>query len=359
MSDYSETYEFLKTISEGDTSNISFNRWSYPNLIYDIKYNSQHPGSTIVYIVFENDEEYLKVLNIDNDDDIYVWNKFMGNYYYGYDYEYERYNEDWREGWLIPQFSPENIELVKKILALSNPTLNFDINDTDSEYKVSNYLYKRFDDIEYIINDYTELSEECKARAVKNVLESETKSPFRKFGITQEYGRRFKTTVNVLLHWYDNLDVKEADLEELLQTLVLRYDKTDRGDWYELEYNVWCDDFDRDTFDRNTKSTLEKIIERIKEEISENVDLEEINDLYNKVDELGGFNRWINLKEKKAEVYFRDLDTKKGILTFYYRSPKTGKATEERSVKDMEELNLSLYHPELFEEIKKIKGIIL
>ena len=70
MSDYSETYEFLKDLSKGDTSNMQYSRWNYPNLIYDIKYNSQNPGSTIVYINFENDEEYLKVLNIDDDDDI-------------------------------------------------------------------------------------------------------------------------------------------------------------------------------------------------------------------------------------------------------------------------------------------------
>ena len=358
MSDYSETYEFLKDLSKGDISNMPYSRWNYPNLIYDIKYNSQNPGSTIVYINFEDDEEYLKVLNIDDDDDIYTWNRFMGAYYYN-DYDIYRYEEDWDEGYIIKDIGPENVNLVKNILSLTNPTLNFDVNDDDSCRKVSKYLSKRFDDMDYIVSSFAELTEECKNRAVKDVLLSETKSPFRKFGISEEYGRRFKTTVNVLLHWYENLDVKEAELEELLQTLVLRYDKKDRGGWYELEYNVWCEDFDLEYFHRESKRVLENILEKIEDEISENVDLEEINNVYNKVDSLGGFGRWINIEEKKAEVYFRDFDTKKGILTFYYRSPDTGKATEERSVKNMEELNLSLYHPELFEEIKKIKNIIL
>lgn len=359
MSEHSEIYDFLKKVSKGDTSFMPYSRWNLPDPIYDIKYNSQSPASSVIWIEFENTEKYLNALGIDDDEDIFVWNRFMENYYYD-DYDYYRYEEDWKEGYIIKDFNPENIRLVENILMLSNPSLSLDINNDESCSNVSLYLSRRFDDIDYIISEFGNLNEDCKRRAVVDVLDNETKNPFRKFGITEIYKRhRFKTTVNVLLHWYNVIDNKELDLIELLQELLKKFDNESRGNWYELEYNVWCDDFDNESFQKETKRNLEKIIENLEESIEGKVDLETINSLYNKVISLGGFGRWINIKEKKAEVNFRDLDTKKGILKFYYRSPQTGKATEERSVKNLEELNLSLYQPELFEHVKKIKKIIL
>jgi hypothetical protein len=359
MSEIGETYEYLKKLSKKDLTDVSFSRYQYPDIIVDIKYNYDSPSSSVVYFEFENNEEYFKILGIDNEEDIYVWDKFMGYYDYSYDYDSYRYEEDWREGYIIRQFSPENLNLVKEILRLVNPTMILHDDETDTGLgNIATYLNKRFDDIDYIISEYASLTQDCVRRAVIDVLKNETKNPFKKLGIIETYGDyKFKTTLGVLIHWYDTLDAKDFEIPELLGTMLKKYDRTDRGGWYELEYNAWCDDFDWDSFHKETARQLNDILEKVEEDLSEDVNFERYNELFNIVEKLGGFGRWIKIPSKKIEVYFSNIDIKTGKLSFTSRKPNH--PSEDRSVDNVEDLNLSLYHPELFEQLKKIKGIIL
>lgn len=357
MSEIGETYEYLKKLTKKDLTDVRFSRYHYPDIIVDLKYNYESPLSSVVYFQFESDEEYFKVLGINDEDDMYVWNRFM-HPYYDYDYDYYRYVEDWKEGYIIREFNPENINLVKKILRLVNPTMVLSNDDNDSNRaNVSNYLLNRFDSIENIPYEYGNLDQDCIKRAVKDILEKETKNPFNKLGIIEYSYLKFKTTIGVLLHWYNTLNVKDLEIPDLLSSLLKKYDKTDRGGWYELEYSVWCQDFDWDYFQKETTRILESILEDLEDELSEDVNFERYNVLFNTVDKLGGFKNWINIKSKKIEVYFKDIDIKTGKLKFLIR--KANGPLQERSVDNLEDLNLSLYHPELFEQIKKIKSIIL
>jgi len=359
MLEIGETYEYLKKLSKKDLTDVRFSKYQYPDIIDDIKYNYDSPSSSVIYFEFENTEEYFKILGIDNEEDIYVWNKFMDNYYYDYDYDYYRYEEDWKEGYILKEFSPENLNLVKQILRLVNPSMVLRDDDTDTNMGIiATYLDKRFGDIEYIVSEYGSLNQDCTRRAVSNVLKNETKNPFKKLGISETYGNyRFKTTLGVLIHWYETLEAKNFDIPELLKLMLTKYDRESRGNWYELEYNVWCDDFEWDSFHKETARHLNDILEKVEEDLSEDVSFERYNELFNIVEKLGGFRRWINIPSKKIEVYFSDLDIKTGKLSFTSRKPNH--PSEDRSVDNVEDLNLSLYHPELFEQLKKIKGIIL
>jgi hypothetical protein len=344
----SETYEFLKNIYNGKEAN----RWEYPdNLIYNVK-PSSNPKATQVVITFDNDDDFLNVLGIDNDEDIWTWRKFMGRGYYGDDVDTDRWTSDWEEGYIIDSFNEEQKEKVRQILKLTNPKL---ILTNENNHIVANFLDTTFNSEVYdIIYDYTYETEQCIKREVINILEKETKNPFLKFGIIEEqHAYKFKTTVGILLKLYETLDAKDEDLKGLLKTLIEKYDKnSNRGDWYELEYNVWCSDFDKETVNRSFDNSLDKMLEAAEETLKNNSDYEEYIALMDRVTKLGGFDKWINIQNGNR-IKFHDIDRETNKLRIVYSKKGEWKG-EMRSVNNVEDLNTMIYNLELFESIRKI-----
>lgn len=353
----SETYEFLKNIAEGN----EVDRWRYPddliNRIYPI---SKNPSSTKIELTFE-DNEFLEVLGITDDDDIWVWNTFMGNYYSGREYDWYRYNEDWDEGYIVFDLNDENKELLKEIMSYLTPGVRYNLDEHEDGSKVSKYLEKRYERyVENIIDIYATEQEECKERAIKKELEDETKNPFSRFGIVEEYHSwKYTTSVGILLGLYKMIKDNELDLKELLTKLIEKYDKVDRGGWYELEYNVWCEDYNRDYVDNQIKEQLENILEKVKEELEEGGgDIKEFNKLISKIEELGGFNRFIPIPDKNIRVKFIRIEPETNRV-IYQVEKNYPYNLENRSLSGVEELNTLLYNYELFEAIRKVLRKIL
>ena len=352
----SETYEFLKKIASGE----EVDRWRYPDeLIYSIT-PSKFPNSTKITISFENDDDFLYVLGIEEDDDKYVWRRFMGNYYgSGIETDWYRWKDEWDEGYIIDSFNEENREKVKEILKFVYPELEL-TNETSS--KVSKFLADRFESqIEYIINEYGNKNDECTERAVRKVLEGETENPFYRFGIIEKNKHyKYETTVGILLNWYKTLKAQDEDLRELLRGLIDRFQKNiSRGDWYELEYNSWCNDYDTEGFQRETSWYLDKILEEIEENLEDYPNVDDYRKLYDKVMELGGFNKYIELpKSNETGIRIHKLDpvTNKVELSVI---DSTGKKKQERRKLSLDELNSLLYNYELFEQMRKIIKTIL
>jgi hypothetical protein len=76
-----------------------------------------------------------------------------------------------------------------------------------------------------------------------------------------------------------------------------------------------------------------------------------------KIPNLGGFEKMIDFPDKKIQVIFTGLDPQTNELKFKYYAPSG--SMEKRSVKSIDELNLSLYQPELFESIKRIQNLLV
>jgi len=353
----SETYEFLKNIAEGN----AVDRWRYPDdLINNVYPSSKNPSSTRIELRF-NDNEFLEILGITDDNDIWTWNTFMGNYYTGREYDWYRYNEDWREGYIINDFNDENKELVKEIMSYLTPGVRYNLDEHEDGSKVSKYLEKRYERaVENIIDIYATEQEECKERAIKKELEDETKNPFSRFGIVEEYHSwKYTTSVGILLGLYKMIKDNELDLKELLTKLIEKYDRVDRGGWDELEYNVWCDDYNRDYVDSQINKELENILEQVKEELEEGgVDIEEFNKLMSKIEDLGGFNRFIDIPEKNIKVKFIKINPETNRV-IYQVQKNSSYDLEKRSLSSVEELNTLFYNYELFETIRKILRKIL
>ena len=342
----SETYEFLKKIAKGE----EVNRWSYPDEL--VNYISYTKGkSAKVEITFDNDDDFLEILGVTDEDDLWVWRRFMGRYSYDYDFDMWRYEEDWKEGYVVDSFKDENIEITNKILKLIDPNLHLGNNDVDN-FKIARVLDIEFsDEVSDITYEYGRYNEECASRAVQKQLMDETNDPFRNFGIIQkQHAYKFVTSVNILLNLYKMLNAEDEDLKGMLKLLYENYGGITVGGWYDLEYNVYCDDYDTEGFQDEVKRNLNKMLEKVEEEF-DGVDQEEFNKMYDKVMSLGGFSNLIDLPEKGIQVLFYKFDSKTNKLYFdVYKGTKK----EIRSVNNLEDLNLALYHPELLESIKKI-----
>jgi hypothetical protein len=349
----SQTYEFLKKIYDGE----EVNRWNYPDkLIYDIR-PAKYPSSTQVIITFDSDDDFLDVLGVDSDDDKWAWGRFMGRGYYGDGVDTERWQYDWEEGYLIQEFNEEQKEKLRQILKLTNPKLTL-TDDNSSE--VAKFLDTAFEnEVNDIVYDYSYESDQCIRREVVGILEKETKNPFLRFGIVEEqHAYKFRTTVSILLNWYKRLKAEDKDLRGLLTDLIERYDpKADRGDWYELEYNSWCSDMDKETLNRSYDNNLDKMLEAAEETLENNPDYEEYVNLVDTVTKLGGFNTWVDIQDGNR-IKFHDIDRDTNTLRLIFS--KKGEWTGEmRSVNSVEDLNTMMYNLELFEHLRKtIKNIL-
>lgn len=346
----SETYEFLEKLSQGDNSEI--NPYYYPDeLIYDVQESSKNPRLTQIIIQFVDDEKYLDLLGVDNEEDLWVWRKFSDRYYYE-DYSWDRYRDDFFEGYILESLNAENLRLISKIRSLCPVPKT---KEEDPQHKLESFLNEKFyNEVDNIIAIYQTYYDECIAREVNKIIDNEIKNPFQKLGITEIYkNHRFKTTVGILLNLYKIINDQELDLFGLLKKLDEKYNKyIVRGDWYELEYNSWCDDFDSDGMNNEIKKYLNDIIEQLEGEFEDDEDTINYNELFDAVWKLGGFEKAINLPQKQSTIRFQELKTNPTRLKFLYKKPNH--TAEVRSVKNLEELNMMLYQGELFENVKKI-----
>jgi hypothetical protein len=343
----SETYEFFKNLSNGE----EINRWSYPDgLIYDVRH-TRGSNSIKVVITFDDDDDFLEILGITREDeDRYTWHRYMRDYYNDHYLDLYRYQEDWGEGYTLQTFNDENEKIVNEILKFTNPTLILGVNEYS---KIARFLKTRFPDhIEELIYDHAIQHEECVFKGAKKEIMKETDNPFKRFGIIQKsHGYKFETTVSIILKLYRLLNAEDEDLKGLLKKLRERYSENGRiGDWDNLTYEAWCDDFDQDLLQKSYKKHLNEMLEEVLDEL-DGTDFERYTELYNTVIKLGGFDKWIKIPEKNISVLFKSLDEKTNKLVILIANSNAG--TQARTVDNLEDLNLTLYHPELFESIKK------
>lgn len=342
----SETYEFLRKIASGE----EINRWSYPDkLIYNV-IPSNNPNTTKIIIAFDDDDDFLDVLGVEDETDKWIWARYMGRGYGG-DVDTDRYETDWEEGYIIGGFNEEQKEKVREILKLTNPKLTL---TDDNHSEVAKYLEATFEDeVGYIKYDYGYEYAKCEERAISDRLEKETKNPFLKFGIVErQHGYKFETTVSVLLTLYGTLKAKDEDLKGLLTALVAKYlRKANYGDWEILQYNGLCEDLDEASLNNSYDSNLDEMLELAEESIGENPNFVEYNQMVTKVNELGGFDKWIVIP-KGGRVKFHDIDRDTNKLRFIYTKEGEWRG-EMRSVDNLEDLNTMLYNPELFETIRR------
>lgn len=334
----SSTFEYLKKFYENKGGHYQEND---DELIYSI-----HPRSNIlqsvVYIVFNDSRDFLSTLGVEDDDDVYSYDAFTGSHNYR-DFDYYRFEEDFEQGYLIDSLDDENKNLYDKIL-------KYIPKKTDHEEYLSQ-MYPR--EIDEIITIYGSEHTDCVSREVQRIITQETKNPYKNFGIIEVvHGYKFKTTLGNLLRLYKVVGNYELTISDLLKTLIKRYRPNyDVGSWYELEYNSWCNDYDTEGVNSSIKKELEKILEDLTENVSD-----DYHQLSNKIFDLGGFGKKIDTKVSDRKVIFDNIENLESPIVFFrlLKQTENGTKVEKRSLKTIEELNMVMHQPELFESFKKI-----
>lgn len=339
----SEIYDVLVRISQGEEiSNWEIER--IDELISSVRFNSSAPGKSRVKITFDSYEDYWKLFDLTTDD---IW--FANAIYSHYDtYEFESsdwVDDDWNQGYIIREFSGDNLNKLKEILSIISPKHAKLNNDTDYE-AAANVLISLFerqcDEIKW---EYTNQRNMCKERGAMEMIESETCNAFQNYGIFS-LGRCFYsyvTTVSVLLGLYKMVGDTTLNISEMLEKIGK--DLSIGGQWYDYMYEQDCVDFDEESFHRDVDRNLDKIIDKLEED--EN--LENMKEFYQSVSKIidkYDYDKWYETP-KDNNVKFKITGINTDNKTILIAVNKNGKY-ENRSY-DIETFNNLLYQPELFE----------
>jgi hypothetical protein len=343
----SDIYKLLLSIKNGERVG-STQMERADDLVWKFIYNEKNPSKSMVKLRFDDIEDYLKLFDMDEYDISFaesVYSHYDGANFIDYDHGYN----EWNEGYLLYQFSDENITKLKQILRLISPSTAKLDTDEDRE-ESSKLLEKMFsDEVDYIITDWTDEENNCRNNGAKEWIESDTCDYFSNYGlIRQDCFRDYYTTSSILLSLYNNVGDKTLSLREVLTNIGHR--DSNIGGWDENRWEISCNDFDEKSFNESVERQLDKIFEKI-EDSDEFINVYEYSNIFNRITKNYHLNNRYNTKSGR-EFFIRKIDpaTNKIIVQVF---KKDGGGLEDRSYTE-EEFNNFLVSPELFEGFIRI-----
>lgn len=347
----SEIYNALVRIKNGEEIN-SYELERIDDLVYSYKFNKTNPGKSIIKLTFSDDEDYWKLFDLSNED-IWFANAVYSRYN-SFQFENEDFaTNDWNEGYMIQVFNNENLSKVSEILEFIAPMYSKLRND-DERMKASEILATMFErEIDEIKYEYVSEMNYCKNNSAKQMIESETCDAFQQYGIiNRTCFTTYMTSVSLLLNLYKKVNDNSLSIYEVLKKIG--NDINIGGNWYEYAYEIDCYDFDHENFDRNVNYQLEKIMDKITDDdnfIDKKHFVEKLIPILDKYD----IDEWYVLpkdESKKFKILNIDLDSES---IFVGLSSKPYTPSEPRRY-NIEDFNMFLYQPELFEQ-KKIRKL--
>jgi hypothetical protein len=342
----SDIYKLLLAIKNGEK--VTTNQMERSDdLISGFRYNENNPIKSMVKIRFDDMEDYLKLFEL-NEYDIDLANRLYSYYNDETFVDYDHGYNEWNEGYLIYYFSDENMNKFKQIVRLVLPSAaNLD------EHSEREEACKRVEDIfsnevDYITSDWVDEQNACKNRGAKEWVESDVCNYFNKFGvITQNCFYNYYTTVGILLSLYNTVNDKTLGLMEVFKDLGHRASYV--GGWDENRWEIECNDFDDESFNRVVEDQLDKILEKM-EDSDDFVDVYEYSQIFDRISKKYNLNHRYETKSGSGFFIKRiDPATNKIIVQVY----KKEGGMEDRSYTE-EEFNNFLVSPELFEGFIRI-----
>lgn len=338
------TYNALISISEGNEID-KYNLGNIDDLIVDIKFNANNPGKSMIVLQFDDIDDYVSLFY---EDDQHTW--FIKSMYSHYDsFEFNDYysaENDWDEGYLLRDFSDENVNKLKEILTLISPGIK-NLSDDGDYSEASKLLSNMFDrNVSNIVSVWSDEMNECKTRQSKKEIEDDLCDPFANYGIiSRGCFDKYVTTVSLLLNLYRKYKTKNEDLRGILKKVGLELNVTEFG---EYAYEVDCYDFDNESFQKTVTRELDSILTELEDD-ARFPELEKYREVVSTVLSKYDLNRIYELpsdKNKRFRITSIDPKTKKIFLDY---GKDRGTPTEKRSY-DLEGFNNFLNTPELFEQ---------
>jgi hypothetical protein len=317
------------------------------DLIWKFTYSEKNPSKSMIKLHFDEMKDYLNLFELDEYDVYFA--EALYSYYRGYEFiDYDHGYNEWTEGYLLYQFSEENLNKFKQITRLVLPTAA-KLEDDEEKEKASKKVEDMFsDEIGEIISDWVEEQNICRTKGAKEWVEGEVCDYFNEYGIIrQDCFSNYYTTVGILLSLYNMVKDKTFNLTEVLKDIGYR--TSNIGGWDENRWEVDCVDFDEESFNKNVEYQLDKILGKL-EDSEDFIDVYEYSEIYDRISKEFRFNYRYQTKSGR-EFFIRKLDPSNNKIIVQVFKKEGG--MEERSYTE-EEFNNFLVSPELFEGFIRI-----
>lgn len=299
------------------------------------------------------DEKFLKMCGLDEDNSWHVMamTNPYNNYYYYDDYSAK---EDAKEGYIYNYFDDDNTKNLIDILNIIAPELDIrtdkDLDDKSHEiYEKLNKFFER--DFDSIIDDFAHEKNAGISRAVSKEIDEIFTNIFAEYGLKEiRLFNEYKITVGDLVKLYEKAEHNNTIYQlfkEIGEDFSLPY-------MHELQYQV-NEDFDSDSFNRSVYYNLNRMEGKI-----EDLETDNLNEYTKILDDLKKrfqFNKKYVLpkdskKPQNEQRYFilKTVDLQTNLIKVEVIYPDSKKETKDLSLEDF---NLLLHQPELFESRKK------
>jgi hypothetical protein len=310
------------------------------------------PGQSELIIEFDNDEEFLSFLDLDDDD---VWFLKMITSSYS-DYEFmDSYTveEDFKNGYIIfSDLDKENMDKLKDIAEVVYPNFEFDLESEDYRENLNKNLLDLFPkQMDWILSDYHSEKNSEMFSVAKDTVSKEIDEVLEKSGI--EVYRQYdevKTTVANLLMWATRLEIYKIDANSLIKQIVEHNSNSRIGGWMENSYEFQDPEyFDNTSFNNSVSRQFDDILE-----ILENSAEEEGNTIgdfilfRNRIIKNFDLNTWYVLPKKKNNR-FRIEGFDREDMKIIVRVSGPDKSNNKVLKLSEENFHNLLYQPELFD----------
>jgi hypothetical protein len=281
--------------------------------VIDIDYDGIH-------FKFDGLEEFLKFFFPDvygedsygdGEYDAVNYDAMYRNQWDWYDEYSNRSYDDWSEGYVVDAFRSESLKRLKEILDIATPELSNFITDNNGKFIITNENGKKaissflesfgFDD--EIQDVYVSAQADAVSGEVPKYIEKTYCNCLSEIGIENWserhcFWRYFMDWGSAIL-LFARFGTENDKFLDLLFEAINKTNVSHLPEYYEISYNVWDEEAFTHTFVSGVGNILNNLEEKILEEGTYS---EEYFEILNKIIKIGGFNTWIQSKNKKLKI---------------------------------------------------------
>jgi hypothetical protein len=259
---YLKTFASLRDYAKGKISKDEL--LESDDLFSYMKEDRTTPGQSVMYVEFNNYEEFLKTFGF-SEDDIWFYLQITSPYSSYEFYDYYSSVDQFIDGYGIYNvLDDDNTELLEKIGRMILP---MKVNLESGEYRISlsEKLMTNFkDEINSLINDFTYEMNHQMQRTAQDVISKDVDEYFLNLGFESISNTGVKITIADLLSLYMRDGEIQLSLTELFKKLFEYKDAP--GGWLENQYEFEdMSTFDKNSFNRDAYRVLNNIFDKIEE----------------------------------------------------------------------------------------------
>lgn len=281
---------------------------------------------------FDGLDEYLKFFfpeeyGEDNTDG--EWDRQNYDYMYRgvwnwYDDFYDRSTDDWGEGYIVDSLKKEHLELVRDMSIIAAPSVTKQIIKTKEGYTVdNNKILTDFLTTLKLEDELTDTYINAQVAAVSDEVPKGIEDAYcnclSEIGI-ERYSQRY-CFWKYELDWgscillFARFGTTEDRLLDLLFEAIKKIHVSHLPEYYEMQYIYW----NRESYDSVWVPRVTEILENKLEELQSEVGNTEYFEVLDKIIRLGGFESFIDTKDKKHQITIKDLDPETLKITYTIR----------------------------------------